>query len=151
MKEYIDFSTGPLPDLEDQESSAFWEGTRQKEIRFPKCRSCNKYRWYPTVLCPYCHSSEFDWVALKSQPKLYSWSVVKMDGPMWNVGKKTGNGQRIVGVVEFEEAPDLLLATNIVDCLPEDLEVDMPLEVIFQKVNDLVTMPLFKPKKTKSS
>ena len=69
-----------------------------------------------------------------------------MDSAMWNVGKKSDE-QRIVALVEFDEAPDLFLATNIVDCEPGDIYIDMPLEVVFQRVNDVVTMPLFKPVK----
>ena len=147
MKEYIDFSNGPLPYTEDNEGVPFWEGTKQEEVRFPKCNNCHKYHWYPIILCPYCGSPDIKWQKLTSQPKLYSWSVVKMNSPMWNVGQQKSDEQRIVGLIEFEEAPNLYLASNIVECTPEDVYIDMPLEVVFQRVNDKVTMPLFKPVK----
>jgi uncharacterized protein len=148
MNDYIDFSRGPLPDVEDQETGIFWKGTRQGEIRFPKCRSCHKFHWYPNILCPYCHSADIEWQVLKSQPRLYSWSEVDTNGPMWNVGNRDSVGtQRIVGLVEFDEAPDLYLATDVVGCRPEEVYIGMPLEPVFQRVNDKVTMPLFKPLK----
>ena len=41
------------------------------------------------------------------------------------------------------------MMTNIVDCpqTPEALQLDMPLEVVFQKQNDDITLPLFRPAK----
>ena len=39
--------------------------------------------------------------------------------------------------------------SNIVECeqTPEALELDMPLEVTFEKLNDDITLPQFKPAK----
>jgi uncharacterized OB-fold protein len=50
-----------------------------------------------------------------------------------------------VALVEFEEAPGLYLVSNLVGCQPEEVYIGMPLEVVFQRVNDKLTMPLFKP------
>ena len=39
------------------------------------------------------------------------------------------------------------MMTNIVECeqKPEQLDLDMALEVVFQKMNDEITLPLFRP------
>ena len=41
------------------------------------------------------------------------------------------------------------MMTNIVDCpqTPEALVLDMPLEVAFEKHDDEITLPLFRPAK----
>lgn len=143
MKEYIDFSKEPLPDVEYSDGAPFWEGTRQGEIRFPKCQECNRFHWYPAVLCPFCHSSNIKWQALTSQPRLFTWTyVIHRNLPIVAI-----RGPLIVILVEFDEAPDLYLTSNLVDCQPDDVYIGMPLEVIFQRVNDKLTMPLFKPMK----
>lgn len=147
MKEYIDFSKGPLPDVENKDGAPFWEGASQGEIRFPRCRNCNRFHWYPCLLCPHCHSSDIEWQAVKSQPKLFSWTYVRRSlGPVFAI-----RGPHIVALVEFDEAPNVHLVTNLVDCQPEDLQIGMPLEAVFQKVDDKLTMPLFKPLKDGSS
>ena len=50
-----------------------------------------------------------------------------------------------IAVVELDEGPRMM--TNIVDCpqTPEALQLDMPLEVTFEKQTDEITLPLFKP------
>ena len=52
-----------------------------------------------------------------------------------------------IAVVELDEGPRLM--SNIVDCpqTPEALELDMRLEVAFEKLDDNVTLPLFRPAK----
>ena len=41
------------------------------------------------------------------------------------------------------------MMTNIIECpqTPEALELDMPLEVAFEKIDDKITLPLFRPAK----
>ena len=41
------------------------------------------------------------------------------------------------------------MMSNIVDCpqTPEALELDMKLEVTFEKLDDRITLPLFRPAK----
>lgn len=147
IKEYIDLSKGLLPDIEDKEGIAFWEGTRQGEIRFPKCRSCHRFHWYLCVLCPFCHSPNIEWQTVTSQPKVFTWTCVRWKlGPLFDI-----QGPYIVALVEFDEAPGLYLATNLIGCQPEEVHIGMPLEIVFQRVNDKVTMPLFRPRKSTSS
>jgi hypothetical protein len=41
------------------------------------------------------------------------------------------------------------MMTNITDCpqTPEALELDMPVEIAFEKLDDEITLPLFRPAK----
>ena len=50
-----------------------------------------------------------------------------------------------IAIVKLEEGPKMMC--NIVECeqTPEALVLDMPLEVSFEKVNDEITLPQFKP------
>jgi uncharacterized OB-fold protein len=52
-----------------------------------------------------------------------------------------------IAVVELEEGPRMM--TNIVDCpqTPEALQLDMKVQVKFEKLDDKVTLPLFAPVK----
>ena len=50
-----------------------------------------------------------------------------------------------IAVAKLDEGPKMMC--NIVECeqTPEALVLDMPLEVSFEKVNDEITLPHFKP------
>jgi uncharacterized OB-fold protein len=53
-----------------------------------------------------------------------------------------------IAVVQVEEGPRMM--TNIVECpqTPEALQLDMPLEVVFTKVSDEISLPQWKPAET---
>ena len=50
-----------------------------------------------------------------------------------------------IAVVQLEEGPRMM--SNIVETeqTPEALRLDMPLEVVFQRMNDEISLPLFRP------
>jgi len=48
-----------------------------------------------------------------------------------------------VAIVELEEG--IRLHTNVVECANEDLAIDLPVEVVFEKIDDEVTLPKFRP------
>src|SRR6266481_5429618 len=52
-----------------------------------------------------------------------------------------------IAVVELDEGPRMM--SNIVDCpqTPEALDLDMRLEVAFEKLDDKITLPMFRPAK----
>ena len=51
----------------------------------------------------------------------------------------------ILAMVELEEGPRLL--TNLVNATPDPkaLRCDMPVEVVFEKLTDEITLPMFQP------
>ena len=61
----------------------------------------------------------------------------------------------IVAMVEFAEEPDVRLITNVVDVVPDEINVGMAVEVFFEDWTALsgneesrVWLPLFRPVKT---
>ena len=78
---------------------------------------------------------------LSGKGRVYSWSVMHSGG-------NPGFEDRIpfvVLVVELDEQKGLFTIGNIVDCATEDLEIDLPLEVAWEDVNDEITLPQWRP------
>jgi len=50
-----------------------------------------------------------------------------------------------IAVVELDEGPRMM--TNIIECpqTPEALLLDMPVEIAFERLDDEITLPLFRP------
>jgi len=110
------------------ETMHFWEGTKAGELRLQRCNSCRKVYFPPRPFCPHCASREVSVFRASGKGRLYSYVIA-------------------IAVVELDEGPRLM--TNIVECpqTPEALILDMPLEVAFEKMDDEITLPLFRPAK----
>ena len=104
----------------------FWEGCKEKRLRFQQCVACGHVRWPPSNLCPVCHSFETKWIEASGKGKIHTFTVYHMAfHPAWK--DKT---PYITAVVELKEGPKLL--TNIVDADPSQLTCDMPVEVVWE-------------------
>lgn len=137
----IDFSGGPLPDVTLDEFRPFWEAARTGSLKFPRCRACGLFHWYPEVICPHCQSNDIEWAPVKGEGKVYTWTVVRHTFDQ-SFAKRI---PMIVALIEFDDAPGIRLVTNLVKCKPEEIQQNMPVKVIFKKVNEQVTMPVFEP------
>jgi uncharacterized OB-fold protein len=50
----------------------------------------------------------------------------------------------VIGIVMLDEQDGLQLTTNLRDVAPEDVKIGMPVEVFFEKDED-VWLPMFRP------
>ena len=126
------------PDTQWEELSPFWKAASEGVLKFPRCRDCGRYQWYPQAMCPNCRGMNMDWTAVTPKGTLYTYTVVRRSF-------LPGFDDRlpmIVGMVEFEEAHGVRLVTNVIDCKPEDLEVGAPVEVVFSAIDDGIKLPL---------
>ena len=122
------------------ESAHFWEGTRNGLLLIQRCSSCAKAYFPPRPFCPACGSRDVAVVQASGRGTLYSYVISHRPAP--------GHTPPFsIAVVTLEEGPRMM--TNIVGCpqTPDALELDMPLEVVFQTVDDSITLPLFQPAK----
>jgi len=72
---------------------------------------------------------------------VFSWIVVhQSQHPAFNAETPYN-----VAIVELEEGPRL--HTNIVDCANEAIYIGMPVEVVFEKANDEIALPKFRPRR----
>ena len=127
----------PLPVLEGT-TGEFYQYCKDHELRFQRCTACGTWRQVPRDMCAQCGSWEWEWVKSSGRGKLYTWTVVTF--PMHPAFED--EVPYAVALIEMEEGPRIV--SRIVDVAPEDLHMDMPLEVIFEEVTDEVTLPRFR-------
>jgi uncharacterized OB-fold protein len=126
-REELRRSTFPLPDLTWQPAREFWEGAAAHELRLPFCPACGEPVWYPRP-CPACGIDRLVWRALSGRARLFSWTVVRRAF----LPQYAEHLPLIVGLVVPAEAPTSRVATSLVDCDPEELRCDLPMEVTFR-------------------
>ncbi len=120
------------------ETRHFWEGTRAGELRLQRCAACSHTYFPPRPFCPKCASREVSVFRASGRATLYSYVIHHRPVPGFTP-------PYAIAVVELEEGPRLM--SNIVETsqTPEALQLDMPLEVVFERLNDEISLPLFRP------
>ena len=127
----------PLPVLEGF-TKAFYAGCARGELLFQVCGGCNRWRHVPRELCAECGSWEWDWKASSGRGRVFTWTVIaRALHPAFADAVPLA-----AGVVELEEGVRLL--SHVIDCAPDALEMEMPVEVVFEAASDEVTLPLFR-------
>ena len=117
----------------------FWDAARKGELVLQKCLDCNKFIFYPRIFCPHCHSDALTWVKASGKGKVYTYTVVFSNPP----SAFLQDIPFIIAIIKLAEGVQML--SNIVGCRPEEVTCDMPVEVVFEKLNDEFTLPKFKP------
>lgn len=117
----------------------FWEGTQAGELRVQHCKACDARFLYPRIRCPQCGSDKTDWVKTNGRGTLYSYVISHMAAPGWE-----GEVPYVIAVVKLDEGPRMLSNLKGVPADPAALELDMPLEVVFEPRGNMM-LPLFKP------
>jgi len=128
----------PLPAI-TEDTQPYWEGTKQGELRAQRCRGCRHLWLPPAILCPKCLSEDVEWERLAGRGTIYSFIVVHRPQHPAFLEDAPYN----VAIVELDEG--VRMHTNVVECANEELAVGMPVEVVFEKIDDNVTLPKFRP------
>jgi hypothetical protein len=123
------------------ETQHFWDGTQAGELRLQRCDACANVYFPPRPFCPACASRKVSMFKASGKGKLYSYVINhRLAAPGFTP-------PYAIAVVELDEGPRMM--SNIIDCpqTPEALELDMKLEVAFEKLDDKITLPMFRPAK----
>jgi len=128
----------PVPQIDDI-SRPYWEATKRHEMVLQRCQGCGNFRYPAGDICPRCLSDQLEWVKASGRGKVYTWTVFHR---VYHPGF-TEDVPYAVVAVELEEGPRLL--TNLVDCRLEDINIDMPVEVVFEDITEEISLPKFRP------
>jgi uncharacterized protein len=133
---------GSLPadaPLVNAETKPFWDATAEGRLVLPRCDTCDFVIWYPRVVCPACHATSVTWGELSGRGRVYSYTVTRRNQGRWG-----DVAPYVVAYVELDEGPRLL--TNVVGCDPDDVHVDLEVEVVFADTGEGPALPRFRPR-----
>ena len=131
----------PLPKPMTPEAKPYWDGLNEGKLMLPQCDDCGKAFFYPRIACPHCHSRNVGWMQASGKGKLYSFQIAHRSlNPAFKI-----ETPYILAMVELEEGPRLLSNLINIEADPEVVKCDIDVEVVFEKQNDEVTIPLFQP------
>lgn len=128
----------PLP-VPSVESQPFWDGCKRHELLLPCCSKCGSCRFPPGPTCPKCWSTDWEWQKASGRGKIYSFGVYHR---VYHQGFED-EVPYVVAVVELDEGPRIV--TNVINQPAEELECDVPVEVVFEDVTEDTTLYKFQP------
>lgn len=114
------------------------EAAAEGRLLIQRCAACGTHQFYPRVHCTHCGAGTPEWVEASGRGSVHTFSVVHRNGmPGWR-----DEVPYVVAVIELSEGPRIM--TNVVDCDPGDVSVDMPVQVTFVEQGEQ-TLPKFRP------
>jgi len=128
----------PLP-VVTEENRPFWEGCQHGKLLLQQCSKCHHYQFYPRLYCMQCSSDTLHWAETKGHGVIYSFTIIYQNKSPEFVHDTPYN----VAIVQLEEGPRLL--SNIVEVDAMELQLDLPVTVVFDRVTDTITLPRFRP------
>jgi len=128
-------SQRPVP-TPDEASAPFFAGAARGELMLQRCGACGAFMWPVRPRCVECFSGDLEWAPASGRALLYSFAVVHQRYPGFDE-------PYVVATVETPEG--VRFNTSIVGAEPEELEIGMALEVVFDPVSADVVVPKFRP------
>lgn len=115
----------------------FWDGAANGKLMLQYCPKAGKYQFYPRPVSVYTGSRELEWREASGRGRVYSYSLsYKAPAPFKDVQPY------VVATIELEEGVRIL--SNIVNCDPKAIRVDMPVRLVWAKAGE-VNYPVFEP------
>lgn len=122
----------------NRDSAYFWEGTSQGELRIQKCNACGALRHPPGPACPDCGALDRGHVVASGRGTVYSY-IVHRHPPV--PGKEL---PIVIALIDLDEG--VRMVGEVSDVADDEIEIGMALQVDFNKVDDDLTMPIWRKK-----
>ncbi len=121
------------------ETAAWWEGCRHHELLIQSCMKCGHQQLYPRIICTACMSENLEWTRSAGRGRVLTFTICRRA-----VSEAyAGDVPYVIALIQLEEGPTMM--SNIVECDPESVATGMPLEVVFEKWSEEITIPQFRP------
>ncbi len=127
----------PLPNITAM-NRPFWEAAQRGELSMQRCNDCNHYRYPISEFCPRCLSEAVTWTKLSGRGEVFSALVFYQ---VYNQAFRKDVPYN-VSLIQLEEGPRMF--SNVIGVPPMDVKVGDKVAVVFDRVNELVTVPRFK-------
>jgi uncharacterized OB-fold protein len=127
----------PQPNAETQ---FFWDKANEDELWIQRCNQCNKPYFYPRFFCPRCLSKDVEWFRTSGKGKLHTYMINHRPAPGFE-----DEAPYAIAVVELDEGVRMMSNIHGIENTPENLVLDMPLEVVFEEIAPGRKVPYWKP------
>jgi uncharacterized protein len=127
----------PVP-WPDTRTAQFWEAAAEGRLLIQACEDCNTLQFYPRGHCVRCLGPKVGWREASGRATLHTYSVVHRA----ESEEFAADVPYVFAIVDLEEG--VRMTSRVVDVEPDRLRCDMPLQVVFRKLEEEgAVMPFF--------
>jgi 3-oxo-4,17-pregnadiene-20-carboxyl-CoA hydratase alpha subunit len=120
----------------NRDSAYFWEGTAAGELRIQCCRKCGALRHPPGPACPECGALDRGHTTASGRGTVFSY-VVHRHPPV--PGKEL---PIVIALIDLEEG--VRMVGEVAGVPDDEIEIGMPLQVDFTRIDDELTLPIWR-------
>jgi uncharacterized OB-fold protein len=127
----------PLPNA-TEDTEAYWAACKAGKLVVSRCGGCGHRFLPPSSICPACLSADVSFQPVSGRGKIYSFIVVHRPLHPAFFEEAPYN----VAIIQLEEGPRM--HSRIIETPASELRVGLPVEVTFQKMDDEISLPMFR-------
>ena len=133
--------TRPIPEPVEELNKQYWQFCNQERLCFQHCADCGNWQHIPRYLCVKCGSDKLEWAESSGRGKVYSWTVTRV--PL-HPAFATQVPYAVL-LVELEEGVRMI--AGFTGFSIDEIDLDMSVEVVFERLREDVAIPFFQPTK----
>jgi len=121
------------------DSKEYWAAAADGRFVLQQCGACSRFQFYPRSLCHYCFSTDLKWTEASGGAEVYSYTRIYRPP----TAAYRDEVPYVLALVNLDEGPRMM--TKIVTDDPESVDIGMRVAVTFERIDDEVTLPCFRP------
>jgi uncharacterized OB-fold protein len=130
--------TRPIP-VPNEWTKPFWEAAKKEMLALQRCQSCGHFQHPPYATCLNCMGVDLKFEPVSGKGTIYAYTIMYHTGD-----KRFASAVPYASIiVELDAARGALMAGNLMHAPYTEAKVGRRVEVIFQPLNDEITLPQF--------
>lgn len=121
---------------ETELSAPYWQGARDGVLTMQRCGDCERFQFYPRILCSHCGGQNLNWEAVSGRGTVLSCTVVRRGI------SSDYEAPYVVALIDLDEGVTMM--STIQTDEPESIRIGATVEVVFESWGENIQMPVFK-------
>ena len=131
----------PLPRFPEPDTQAFWEATKNHELRYQTCDACDGIVFYPRRHCTHCMGMNLSWKTSRGEGTVYTYTVIhQMGQPAFK-----DRVPYAVAWIDLDEGFRMLSNIVGVEDPSDNVAIGQRVRLTWEDQESGLSMPLFEP------
>lgn len=109
----------------------YFDAAAEGRLLLKSCNACHQPHHYPRALCPFCWSTNVEWITASGTGTIYTFSITR----------RGASAPYCIAYVRLDEG--LMMLTNIVDVDLDSVRIGQRVRVAFKESESGMSVPMF--------